>query len=275
MKQYRVFGRTLNGVTTGGKRVAVAESPDSNQMSEVAQASESSLTAFIVSSDTNTADVRYFNRSGQEKPDSDSGALVVAHHLASGQLETGFVVTTGGGSLTVKLEDGAYWSAQGDHHVLPSPLTDETWLADLNVSNAQRDPELSLFGAGTVDKYNLIVPVRDDALNRLKPDFDALSAHLLETGINGAILAAFGTNRAQVNFRFFAPHKGLREDNAGSFTLASLCGYLASLASNGVYNLTGAQGYAMGKPSSLRAKFIARDGVALAVGVGGTVEEVV
>jgi predicted PhzF superfamily epimerase YddE/YHI9 len=272
VKQYRVFGANINGSITGGKRIAVIESADSSQYVALAMESGAPLTAFVAARDETAVTVRYFRKDGAEKPESDSGALVVAHHVSSG---VGCRVVAPGGTLEVTSEDGAYWSAQGDHHVLPARLREDVWLEALQVSLAQRDSGLEVLCAGTLEKHNLIVPVWEDALNRLKPKFDLLTAHLLETGINGVILAAFGANRAHVHYRFFAPHRGIVEDNAGSYTLATLCGYLASLAVGGAYNLGGSQGYATGKPSSLRAKYIAASTTALAVSVGGAVQEVV
>ena len=77
-----------------------------------------------------------------------------------------------------------------------------------------------------------------------------------------------------MDFRFFAPRKGILEDNAGSFSLASLCGFRAMYTASGRYEWTAAQGYAMGKPSSLTARLIVRDSVAMAVQVGGRVARV-
>jgi predicted PhzF superfamily epimerase YddE/YHI9 len=271
MKQYRVFGTNIGGSVTGGKRVVVIDSAASGEFAAQAMSSGAPLTAFITVQETSSVTVQFFRKDGTEKSESDSGALVVAHHVGMDACR----VVAPGGALEVKFEEGARWSAQGDHHVLPARLAESDWLAALQVSDAQRDRALEVLCAGSLEKHNLIVPVWEDALNRLKPNWDLLAARLEETGINGAILASFGANRSHVNFRFFAPHKGLREDNAGSYSLASLCGYLAPLAVNGTYNLSAAQGYATGKPSSLRAKYIARNAVAIAVGVGGTVEEVV
>ncbi len=268
-KQYRVFGALIGLSVTGGKRVAVMDASSDTDFAAAATASGAPLTALIVARDDQGVTVRFFKKDGSEKLESDSGALVVAHHIGAGCR----VVMTDG-ELTVKLEDGAYWSGQGEHHVLPAKRPEAEWLEALQIAQPQLDTALEVLCAGSLAKHNLIVPIWDDALNRLKPDWDLLSNRLEESGINGAIVAAFGANRSHVNFRFFAPHKGLREDNAGSYSLASLCGYLAPLAVNGVYNLSAGQGYATGKPSSLRAKYIVRDATALAVNVGGTVEEI-
>lgn len=270
LKQYRVFGALIGSSVTGGKRIAVCDASSSDtDFAAAATASGAPLTAFILARDEASVTVRFFKKDGSEKLESDSGALVVAHHV-----DMGCRVVMSAAALTVKLEDGAYWSAQGEHHVLPAKRPEADWLEALQIAQPQRDSELDVLCAGSLEKHNLIVPIWDDALNRLKPDWDVLAARLEESGINGAIVAAFGANRSHVNFRFFAPHKGLREDNAGSYSLASICGYLAPLAVNGVYNLSAGQGYATGKPSSLRAKYIVRDATALAVNVGGTVEEI-
>ncbi len=269
-KQYRVFGALIGSSVTGGKRVAVMNASSDTDFAAAASATGAPLTAFILARDDLSVTVRFFKKDGTEKLESDSGALVVAHHIGMGCR-----VVMPASELTVKLEDDAYWSGQGEHHVLPAKRPEADWLEALQIAQPQRDTALDVLCAGSLDKHNLIMPIWDDALNRLKPNWDVLAQYLEESGINGAMVAAFGANRSHVNFRFFAPHKGLREDNAGSYSLASLCGYLAPLAVNGVYNLSAGQGYATGKPSSLRAKYIVRDATALAVNVGGTVEEIV
>lgn len=268
-KQYRVYGALIGASVTGGKRVAVMDAEADTDLAAAAGASGAPLTAFILARDDLSVTVRFFKKDGSEKLEGDSGALVVAHHVGMGRR-----VVMPASELTVKMEDGAYWSGQGEHHVLPAKRSEDQWLEALQIAHSQRDTGLEVLCAGSLEKHNLIVPIWDDALNRLKPDWDVLAARLEESNINGAIVAAFGANRSHVNFRFFAPHKGLREDNAGSYSLASICGYLAPLAVNGVYNLSAGQGYATGKPSSLRAKYIVRDATALAVNVGGTVEEI-
>jgi predicted PhzF superfamily epimerase YddE/YHI9 len=269
-KQYRVFGATINNSVTGGKRVAVLEIPSDADFGAIARETGVPLTAFITAKDADSVNVRYFNKDGSEKPESDSAALVVAHHLGGVRR-----VVAPGGTLEVTRDEDLYWTAQGEHHVLPPQRSEDEWLAALNVSQTQRERDLEVLCAGSPEKHNVIVPVWEDALNRLKPDWDMLAELLEGSGVNGAILAAFGANRSHVNFRFFAPHRGLKEDNAGSYSLATLCGYLAPLAVNGTYNLGASQGFATGKPSSLRAKYTVRNATALMVRVGGAVVEVV
>jgi PhzF family phenazine biosynthesis protein len=183
------------------------------------------------------------------------------------------VLISPAGSLEVQVKDGLYWTNQGDHHVLPLKLSVEAWLEALNAGRNDLEPRLDVLCAGTAVKHNVVVPVSEFALNRIKPRFDLLARTCLEAGVNGVILACLTSSRADLEFRFFAPHKGIQEDNAGSFSLASLCGYEAAHVSSGACDLSAAQGYATGKPSSLRARFEVLNNAALEVRVGGTVEE--
>jgi PhzF family phenazine biosynthesis protein len=267
MKLYDVFSEGPGG----GKRFAIVQdyAVPISLMPEIAQTSQASLTGFIMGFDPNLIEVRFFNSIGKEKLESDSGALVVAYVFGSS-----CTVVMPDSELEVTLEDGACWTAQGDHHILPLRGDENAWLEALGISSADLEPGLTLLCAGTLEKHNLIVPVLPRALDTIEPNFEALAQLLKTHEINGVIPAAFVSKRANLDFRFFAPHKGLIEDNAGSFSLASLCGYQAAHTPSGVYDLTAAQGYALGKPSSLRAQFIARDGMALAVRIGGVVVEV-
>jgi PhzF family phenazine biosynthesis protein len=270
MNFYRVFGTKTGSSSTGGKRFAVVDVDASSDLETLARGSGAPITAFVTARDEVGVHVRFFNKSGAEKLESDSGALAVAHHVGASQ---GCTVVSPAGSLEVRFEDGLYWTDQGDHHVLPLKLSVDAWLEALNAGHNDLEPRLDVLCGGTQAKHNVVVPVTSFALNRIKPRFEQLAQTCLEAGVNGVILAAMTSSRADVEFRFFAPHKGIQEDNAGSFTLASLCGYEAAHVSSGALDLTAAQGYATGKPSSLRARFEVRDNTALEVRVGGTVEE--
>ncbi len=294
MKYYNVFKANTNG----GKQFAVMSEPIlESTMPEIAVSSNASITIFItktvgaglvpalteleqiaksqsrettrVSPTKNVVQVRFFTNKGKEKLESDSGALVVAFHL--GQNCT---VQMQGGSLAVTLEDGYVWAAQPDTHILPCPSDSLPWLEALNLQESDLEPELTILCAGTLEKHNLIVPIKESALE-FSPNFEALGALLKTFDLNGCIAVSFGSSKANLEYRFFAPHKGLLEDNAGSFSLASLCGYKAAHMPSGLHDLVAAQGFQMGKPSELRVRFLSRDSVALAVRVGGQVKSVV
>jgi PhzF family phenazine biosynthesis protein len=270
MNFYRVFGMKTGASSTGGKRFAVVDADDSSDLQALARDSGAPITAFVTARESSVIRVRFFNKNGDEKLESDSGALAVAHHVGT---TSSCNVVSPAGSLEVRFEDGLYWTNQDDHHVWPLKLEVDAWLEALNAGRNDLDPKLDALCAGTQAKHNVVVPVTEFALNRVKPRFESLAQTCLEAGVNGVILACLTSSRADLEFRFFAPHKGVQEDNAGSFTLASLCGYEAAHVSSGALDLTAAQGYATGKPSSLRARFQVQNNVALEVRVGGTVEE--
>ena len=97
----------------------------------------------------------------------------------------------------------------------------------------------------------------------------ALAVWLGAHGTNGLVVAQWQTYPERVNLRFFAPHKGLPEDNAGSYTLASLAGYLAAeVLGTGYYQIEAWHGTS----SQLWVRFEVEDGQALGVEVGGSVE---
>ncbi len=278
MKYYDVFKAKPNG----GKRFAIIDdlTPES-VMPEIATSSNAPITAFITNpvganlvfapsaKASSLIPVRFFTNQGKEKLESDSGALVIAHHF--GQSCT---VQMQASNLEVMLEDGYAWAAQPDTHILPCPSDTLPWLEALNSKEDVLESELTILCAGTLEKHNLIVPIKESALE-FNPDFEALALLLKTHHLNGCIAVSFTSSRANLEYRFFAPHKGLLEDNAGSFSLASLCGYKAAHTPSGFHDLIAAQGYQMGKPSELRARFFSRDSMALAIRVGGQVESVV
>lgn len=265
--RYNVFMPENSSV--GGKHFALVDEPVSlENMPEIARESGAPLTAFITAQSDARVEVRFFNASGKEKLESDSGALVVAHHV-----KRSCAVVSTGGSLEVTLEDGVCWTAQGDHHLVPLQGSESDWLDALGIQTRMLERMFGVHCAGQVDKFNVVVPVRFDALDAVSPNLERVAELQRENGVNGVIVAAFDSPRAGLDFRFFAPAKGIVEDNAGSFTLASLCGYRAAHLLSGVHDVIAVQGVAMDQPSSLRARYIARDSVALVVRVGGIVQE--
>ena len=254
----------------GGKRFALTlDHVLESDMPEIARSSGAPLTAFITGTSGSRVEVRFFSSAGKEKPESDSGALVVAHHLGSS-----CTVVTPGGELPVELESGAAWTFQGDFHIWPTGFEESEWLEALGVPATALDPFHKIHEAGNSEKRNVIVSVNFNALDQIKPNLERVAELNAKTDTNGLILAAFDSPRAIADFRFFAPRKGILEDNAGSFTLASLCGYRAAYMAGGTYRWTVAQGFAMTQPSTLLAKFSTRESMAQSVRVGGVVRKV-
>jgi PhzF family phenazine biosynthesis protein len=254
----------------GGKHFAlVIESVVLEEMPEIARSSGVPLTAFITEASGPRVSVRFFSNTGKEKLESDSGALIVAHHLGSS-----CTVVMPGGELPVELESGAAWTFQGDFHIWPTAFDESEWLEALGISSSNLDPFHKIHEAGNSDKRNIVVSVNFNVLDQIRPNLESVAELNARTETNGLIIAAFDSPRAIADFRFFAPRKGILEDNAGSFTLASLCGYRAAYMAGGTYRWTVAQGFAMGKPSSLLAKFSTRESMAQSVRVGGVVRRI-
>ncbi len=264
---YSVFAPEEN--LAGGKRFGLVDrAVPLESMPEIARESGAPLTVFITGQSEPRVNVRFINASGKEKPESDSGALVVAHWIGRS-----CTVVAPGGELAVTLEDGACWAAQGDHHLVPLQGKESDWLDALGIPARMLETMFGVHCAGQVDKFNAVVPVRFEALDSIRPNLERVAELQRHSGVNGVIVAAFDSPRATLDYRFFSPARGINEDNAGSFTLASLCGHRAAHLLSGLQDVSAAQGFAMGKPSSLRARYIARDSVALAVQVGGIVRE--
>jgi PhzF family phenazine biosynthesis protein len=268
LEHYSVFAPESQ--LEGGKHFAlVSESVPLEEMAEIARSSRTPLTAFITGTSGSRANARFFSSAGKEKLESDSGALVVAHHLGSS-----CTVVMPGGELPVELESGAAWTFQGDFHIWPTMFDESEWLEALGISSSDLDPFHKIHEAGNSDKRNVVMSVNFSVLDQIKPNLEKVAKLNTQTSTNGLIVAAFDSPRAIADFRFFAPKNGILEDNAGSFTLASLCGYRAAYMAGGTYRWTVAQGFAMGKPSSLLARFSTRESMAQSVRVGGIVRKV-
>jgi PhzF family phenazine biosynthesis protein len=273
LEHYTVFA----AASGGGKHIAVTEGSklSSDEMQAIARESGAPLTGFVLGEDDAGVKIKFFTPS-KEKPESDSGALVVAEHRwRQGLLEVFMKANMNGEILPVSgAGHGGYWfSEQGDTSKLELELPKAQILEMLGLSTADVDSNFAI-AAGGASKVNIIVPVKSSSiLDEITPNLEAMKALNLSSKTNGVIVfAANQTRGTDFEVRFFAPAKGILEDNAGSFTLASLCGYLvAAQKLEGQQSLTVTQGFSMGKPSKLEAKFVARDQKALAIQVGGEV----
>jgi PhzF family phenazine biosynthesis protein len=268
LEHYSVFAPESH--LEGGKHFAlVTDSVALEDMPEIARSSSVPLTAFITGTPGSRVNVRFFSNTGKEKLESDSGALVVAHHLGSS-----CTVVMPGGELPVELESGAAWTLQGDFHIWPTEFDNSEWLEALGISSSDLDPFHKIHEAGNSEKRNVVVSINYSALDQIQPNLERVAELNARTDTNGLIVAAFDSPRAIADCRFFAPKKGILEDNAGSFTLASLCGYRAAYMAGGTYRWAVAQGFAMGKPSSLLVRFSTRESMAQSVRVGGVVRRI-
>lgn len=259
---YSVFAAALGG----GKQFAIVEDvTDPAEMQRIAAQSGEPLTGFIVNKDADGVEVRFFSPT-KEKGSSDSGALVIAEHLSrSGYIEDYVFVLMPGEELKISYIHGLWWREPETTKRLEPNFQPEALFRALELEASQ----VLDWGTAGDKKVNAVLQVRDlEYLNSCKPDLEALKAFQTQHGLNGAIIFC---QTEQTHLRFFSPAKNIPEDNAGSYTVVSLCGFLAPDLS-GAVQLELRQGDAMGKPSRLFAEFHAVDGVAHSVWVGGKVE---
>lgn len=225
------------------------------------------LVAFARLDSPRLASARFFNPT-REKGPSDSGAMAVAEHFRrQQQVDQGVRLEMGEEYLELVYEEQKWWTLQGDFGSA-APATDpEVFLEELGL--ASHFPAIWTGQLGS-PKHNLVVWLpRERDLLGWQPPLEALAAWLQAHGTNGLVVAQWQTYPQRVNLRFFAPHKGLPEDNAGSYTLASLAGYLAAeVLGTGFYQVEAWQA----SSSQLWVRFEVEDGQALGVEVGGSVE---
>lgn len=278
----------------GGKHVAIVEGVDNPvDMGTTVAQSGAPLTGFILTSGENHAEVQFFSspRQGEarEKGSSDSGALVLAEHLRRrGTIQDRLAVEMGEEGLEVLREEDRWWSQQEDTWEYRLELDIPALAAVLDLDWQDIDWHKDIGVAGN-SKLNIIVSVGfPDEIN---PDLQAIAEINRSTKTNG-ILAFTGPARRvkdwiytdgetiivreeelsqPIELRFFAPNKGIPEDNAGSYTLASLAGYLAWFW-EGPQEYEVLRGMAMGKPSRLWLRYQSDGRKAINVCVGGQVE---
>jgi PhzF family phenazine biosynthesis protein len=277
LEHYTVFAAAPGG----GKHIAVCDEPNLSiaDMQTIARESGAPLTAFVLGEENRNVKIKFF-APFKEKPESDSGALVVAEHRwRKGLLEVFMNADMNGDILRVTGvgHGGCWFSEQGETTTAVSLELPEVQILEglgLNTSDLHSYFKIGAVGSG---KINIIIPVQNSSvLDGIKPNLEAVKNLNLETKTNGMIVFASGISRGvDFDLRFFAPAKGILEDNAGSFTLASFCGYLTvSQQLEGQQKVSVTQGFAMNKPSKLEGRFEARDGKALNIRIGGTVDRI-
>ena len=264
----------------GGKQFAIVEDvTDHAEMQRIAASSGQPLTGFILNADASSAEVKFFSPT-KEKGSSDSGALAVAEHLTRRVLISSASVTIkmGDESLSVYRQGGIWWSQQPDTHVYPLNLNVDELLQATGLSRQQFAYIGEIVSSGTTEKKNIMLPLSQrehmyGLLDAVNPDLDRIADLNRSTRTNGVIVFHYQSEWSEL--RFFAPGKGIAEDNAGSFTLASLCGFMAGEPEayiKGLTDLRVSQGVQMGKPSELFANFSAESRAARNIQIGGKVQ---
>lgn len=264
----------------GGKQFAIVEGvSDPEQMQRIAAQSGQPLTGFISSACAELVEARFFSPK-KEKGASDSGALVVGEHLRHKvRTEDRLQIQMGHEELEIFYQEKLWWSRQEDMCRYQMDLPQSLLLDALGLDNEDLHDELDIAAAGGAKK-NIVIPVWQTSEEKIKPDLDALAEITRSTQTNGVIVLfePYSVQIADWNeqnpfeewfeLRFFAPAKGISEDNAGSYTVASVCAYL----NNPTGEYKAIQGRALGKPSQLQIRYSLNNQVTTNILVGGNVE---
>jgi PhzF family phenazine biosynthesis protein len=127
--------------------------------------------------------------------------------------------------------------------------------------------------AATAGRAKLICGVPSTSyLDAIEPDLDRIKALNLETQTTGLVAFTFpGRGGCFTDSRHFAPLAGIAEDIATGNAHAALAAYLAreKFFDDGLRIFSGAQGYALGKPSKLEVRCEVKNLEVSSVWVGG------
>jgi PhzF family phenazine biosynthesis protein len=261
MSVYRTFFNSAEISSGGGKEIAVLEGVFAPvRMQEIAASSGVSLTVFIKQYSGSSLHLKVFTPKA-EKGESDSGALAALFHLFGNQQpslhffgnqdssDVADVAVIMSETLQARCEDDLWWLEQGTPTVQTVELDPLRVAAALTALPDHIQPQ---FFTSSTGRPKLVIVVPDtQILDAIRPDYAALQELNEQTGSSGVIVLTTFNPRAEsdVDIRFFMP-KQSKEDNAGANTAACVLGYL------GIPRAEMAQGYAMGKPSSLFARYI-------------------
>jgi trans-2,3-dihydro-3-hydroxyanthranilate isomerase len=178
----------------------------------------------------------------------------VAVARTRGEREVRYVQQTGAGLQSIEVElagDGhvAHASMLQEPAVLGAEVDPAEALVALGLAGADADPALPPQVVST-GLTHLMVPVRDDALDRAAPDPAALDALLSGLGCTCAYIAACAPEREAARARsFFVEGPRVAEDPATGSAAGPLMAYLHARA--GAARLEVEQGVEMGRPSRL------------------------
>jgi trans-2,3-dihydro-3-hydroxyanthranilate isomerase len=244
-----------------GNGLAVVHDADDvpdDAMLAFARETRLSETTFVQSATEHGADYR--NRiwmTQGELPFAGHPSLgtAVAVARARGEREVRYVQQTGAGLQSIEVE------LAGDGHVAHASMLQEPATFGAEVDPADVLPALGLAGDADADPAlvpqvvstgltHVMVPVRDDALDRVAPDPRALDRLLSGLGCTCAYVAACAPEREAARARsFFVEGPRVAEDPATGSAAGPLMAYLSARA--GAARLEIEQGVEMGRPSRL------------------------
>ncbi len=207
------------------------------------------------------------------------GTIAAIHAIAARGEINGFQIPHGefqidlhDGFLNAKLEKGIAWLEYGHARAWEVDIDPEDVALALGLEIDELHEDMPILAA-TAGRAKLICGVPSTSyLDAIEPDFDRIKNLNLETETTGLVAFTFpGRGGCFTDSRHFAPLAGLPEDIATGNAHAALAAYLAreKFFDDGLRIFSGAQGYALGKPSKLEVKCTVNREKVSSVWVGG------
>ena len=242
-----------------------AERLGTEQLQAMAREFHLSETAFPMRSERGNYRLRIFTPS-VELPFAGHPSVGAAAVLARlGRIPTGRVVQEcGAGLLPLEVRDGGA-TLTGGTPSYAGPVEPGPVLGAVGLDAADLAGEPSRAGCGIDFTY---LPVRAEALDRVRPDLAAVAA------LGGTGLSVNAWDGSTARTRVFAAGAGVAEDPA---TGSAALGFGVHLVAAGLLPADGesaydvVQGVEMGRPSLLRCTVLARSGTAVEARVSGDV----
>ena len=268
------FAKTKEGGNPAGV-VINADALSEEEMRKIAAALGYSETAFVLQSDVADFKVRFFTPN--EEVDLCGHATIATFHAMSELrlLKPGaYKQETRAGILGIEL--------QNDHFVmmdqaLPafSEMPDKTELADsLHISASQMEEDLTAQVVST-GLRDIMVPVKSiEILDAIRPDMKKIEEISRKYNTVGyhvfSLQSLYG---AAAYCRNFAPLYGIPEEAGTGTSSGALACYLyhyGIINDEQAQHLIFEQGYAMNRPSEIRASLAVKDNCICGVKVGGS-----
>jgi PhzF family phenazine biosynthesis protein len=207
------------------------------------------------------------------------GTIAAIHAIAARGEMNGWKIPSGefqielhDGIVNAKLEKGTAWLEYGDARAWEVEVDRDDVALALGLEPDELHEDMPILAA-TAGRAKLICGVPSTSyLDAIEPDFDRIKALNLETQTTGLVAFTFpGRGGCFTDSRHFAPLAGIPEDIATGNAHAALAAYLAreKFFDDGLRIFSGAQGYALGKPSKLEVKCTVNRGEVSSVWVGG------
>jgi trans-2,3-dihydro-3-hydroxyanthranilate isomerase len=207
------------------------------------------------------------------------GTIAAIHAIKARGEINGFKIPSGefqielhDGIVNAKLEQNIAWLEYGDARAWEVEVDFEDVALALGLEPDELHEDMPILAA-TAGRAKLICGVPSTSyLDAIEPDFERIKALNLETKTTGLVAFTFpGRGGCFTDSRHFAPLAGIPEDVATGNAHAALAAYLAmeKFFDDGERIFSGAQGYALGKPSKLEIKCTVNSGEVSSVWVGG------